>query len=86
MPTPAERRLRSQYGAHLSWANTPDRSARTAPARKALEDRFLREADPDNSLTPAERAKRADSLRRAYYSQLALKAAQARRRRRVSEA
>jgi hypothetical protein len=44
----AERRLASQYGAHKSWARTPDRSAHTFPARKALWDRLEREADPDN--------------------------------------
>jgi hypothetical protein len=71
--TPAERSLRGQVGAHTSWANTTDRTARTANARKALEDKFLAEADGD--------PKRAESLRRAYYARLALKSAQARRRR-----
>ena len=50
-----------------------DRTARTAKARKALEDKFLAEADGD----PV----RAESLRKAYYARLALKSAQARRRR-----
>jgi hypothetical protein len=74
-------RLRSQIGAHTSWAKTADRSARTAPARKALEEKFLREADPDNRLTPVERAKAAENLRKAHYKRMALKSAQARRRR-----
>jgi hypothetical protein len=78
---PAERRLRSQYGAHLSWARTENRSARTLPARLALMEKFEREVDPDNQLTPAERAKRAESARKAYYAALALKSAQVRRRR-----
>jgi hypothetical protein len=38
--------------------------------------------DPDNILLPAERAKRAENARKAYYQRLALKSAQARRRRR----
>lgn len=65
--------LRGQIGAHQSWANTTDRPARTAPARKAFEDKFLAEADGDPI--------RAESLRRAYFARLALKSAQARRRR-----
>lgn len=79
--TPAERRLRSQIGAHESWGRTVNRSARTLNARLALEEKFAREADPDNKLTPGARAQAAESLRKAYYARLALKSAQARRRR-----
>jgi len=79
--TTAERRLRSQIGAHESWARTTDRPARTLPARLALQAKFEREADPNNELTPAERARRAESLRKAFYAKLALKSVQARRRR-----
>src|SRR5258707_14974723 len=71
--TPTERSLRAKIAVHTSWANTPDRSTRTANARKALEDKFLAEADGD----PV----RAESLRRAFYAKLALKSAQARKRR-----
>lgn len=62
-----------RIGAHTSWANTKDRTARTAPARAALEQRFLDQADGD----PV----RAAHLRKAYYQRLALKSAQARRAR-----
>ena len=79
--TPAERRLRSQIGAHESWGRTVNRSARTLPARLALLDKFEKQADPEGKLLPAERATAAESLRRAYYARLALKSAQARRRR-----
>ncbi len=73
MPANAsERRLAAQLGANLSWANTPDRSARPAPARRALEDKFLAEAGGD--------PKRAANLRKAHFQRLALKSAQARRR------
>jgi hypothetical protein len=71
--TPNERSLRAQIAAHESWAQTEDRSARTASARNAFEDKFLEEADGD--------PKRAASLRKAYFARLALKSAQARRRR-----
>ena len=77
----AEHSLASRFGAHLSWANTEDRAARTAPARRALLDKFEKLADPDGVLLPAERAKRAESLRKAHYSAMALKSARARRRR-----
>jgi hypothetical protein len=79
--TPAERRLRAIARNHRSWANTSDRSARTLKARMALEEKFFCEADPNNELTPAERAKRAANLRKAFYAELALRSVQARRRR-----
>ncbi|MEV5543076.1 hypothetical protein AB0L13_40275 [Saccharopolyspora shandongensis] len=80
--TPEQRALRSRIGAHVSWANTGDRSARTAPARQKFLDRFEREVDPDGVLPPHERAIRADHARKAYFAQLAMRSADARRRRR----
>lgn len=68
----AERSLIGALAAHESWARTPDRAARTAPARAALEKRFLDEAGGD--------PERAAQLRKAYYLRLALKSAQSRRR------
>jgi hypothetical protein len=78
--TPTERSLRAQIAAHESWAHTEDRSARTANARKAMLDKFEHEVDPNNELSPAEREKRAEHARKAYYKRLALKSARARRR------
>jgi hypothetical protein len=69
-----ERSIVGRIGAHTSWANTKDRTARTAKARKALEAKFLAQADGD--------PKRAESLRKAYYAQLAFKSAKARKQRR----
>ena len=71
----SELSLLGRLGAHASWANTKDRTARTAPARAALEQKFLDEAGGD----PV----RAAHLRKAHYARLALKSAQARRRRAV---
>ncbi len=71
--TPAERSLRGKIAVETSWANTENRSARTAKARRALEAKFLEEAGGD----PV----RAEHLRKAYYLRLALKSAQARRHR-----
>lgn len=78
--TETERRLRASIAAHTSWARTPDRSARTAPAREAALARFEREVDPDGVLLPQERARRAEHARKAYFQRLALKSARARRR------
>ncbi|MGH7735895.1 MAG: hypothetical protein ACREOE_19910 [Gemmatimonadales bacterium] len=71
--TPAERRLRAQIAANTSWFNTADRPARTAKARRALENKFLTDAGGD--------PRRAESLRKAFYARLSLKSAQARKRR-----
>jgi hypothetical protein len=71
--TPAERTLRAQIAAHESWAQTTDRTTRTAKARQALEEKFLAQADDD----PV----RAEHLRKAYFARMSLKSAQARRRR-----
>lgn len=69
---PAERQLAARIAAHESWANTENRSARTAPARAALEAKFLAAAGGD----PV----RAEHLRKAHFARLALKSAQARRK------
>ena len=79
--SPAERSLAARIAAHTSWANTADPAARTAPARAAMLDRFEKEADPDGTLTPTERERRARHLRSAYFAQLSLKSAKARRQR-----
>lgn len=81
--TPAQRSLRARLAAHVSWANTADRAARTAAARKAAMDRFDRQVDPDGVLPPQERARRAAHARKAYFARLALRSANARRARRT---
>ncbi|MCT7369619.1 hypothetical protein [Mycolicibacterium llatzerense] len=77
--TPAERRMRSQLGAHAQWARCNDRSARTASARAAFNKRFENQVDPDGVLDPAERARRATHARQAHMLKLALASAKARR-------
>ena len=81
MSTPVERTLQARIAAHESWAKTSDRAARTAKARDALLTKFDRVVDPDGLLSPEERAYRAAQARKAHYTRLALKSAQARRRR-----
>jgi hypothetical protein len=70
--TPVERSIRGAIGAHISWANTENRTARTLNGRRAFEDKFLTEAGGD--------PERAEHLRRAYFARLSLKSVQSRRR------
>ena len=71
--TSAAASMLGRIGAHTKWANTPDRTAATAPARAGLEQKFLDQAGGD--------PQRASSLRKAYYARLALASAKARRAR-----
>ena len=77
MPAEArsDRSLISSMGGHQSWANTTDRTARTAPARAALDQKFLDAADGDPI--------RAANLRAVHFKRLALKSAQVRRAKRA---
>lgn len=69
--TPSEQRLARQAAAHQSWANTVDRTARTAKARQALLDRIARDVDPENKMSPATRALAVESARKAYFANFA---------------
>lgn len=82
--TPEQRRMRASIAAHMRWSKTADRAGAMEPARRGLADKFEREADPDGVLSPAERATRAESLRRAFYQRMALKSSQVRAKRRAS--
>lgn len=70
--------LLKSAGAHESWARTTDRTARTAPARAALDAKFLEQAEGD----PV----RAAHLRKAYFLRLADKSARSRRKAREATA
>jgi hypothetical protein len=76
-------RLRAQIAANARWAKTPEAERRHSmdAAREAFDARFEREVDPDGVLDQAERTRRAAHARKAYFARLALKSAQARRRR-----
>lgn len=75
-----------RVAAYTSWANTADPSARTAPGRTAALARFERQIDPDGSMPAAERARRAEAAKKAYFIELARKSAIARRRRKGGKA
>ncbi|OCB21833.1 hypothetical protein A5674_27060 [Mycobacterium malmoense] len=74
--------MRSQIGAHESWARTADRPGRTRKARQAAWDRFEKLVDPEGILPPDVRAKMAENARTAHFQRMALKSVEARRRRR----
>src|SRR5581483_7279252 len=52
----------------------------TKKAGAAFANRFEREVDPEGVLAPAERARRAEAARRAYFTELALRSSRARHR------
>jgi hypothetical protein len=75
--SPSDRALVAQLAAHEKWAQTPDRTAATAPGRAAFEAKFLAQAGGDPI--------RAEHLRKAHFLRLALKSAQARRARKQDD-
>jgi hypothetical protein len=75
MPDPSTRHLVAKIAAHESWAQTEDRTGRTANARAALDKKFLDEAGGDPI--------RAEHLRKAYFARLALASAKARRKKKT---
>lgn len=82
--TPSSRRLHAQAAAHTRWSREDDRQAATGKARAAFIDRFEKEVDPDGVLEPGERARRAESAKKAYFKRLAIKSAEARRAKRAA--
>lgn len=78
---PGERSLQARYAAYTRWSRE-DPTENTARARRGLNEKFRREADPNNELPEAERQRRAECARKAYYQRLALASVKARRARR----
>jgi hypothetical protein len=83
--TPQQRRRRARIAAHVSWANTTDRTARTAAGTKAFLDRFERQVDPDGVLPADLRTVMAQHARKAYMLRLAERSAAARQRRQTQQ-
>lgn len=79
--TPAERTLRARLAAYTLHSRRDARET-TAPARAAFLRRFDAQVDPEASLPPKERARRAEAARRAHFARLALRSARVRRLRR----
>jgi len=76
--TPSERSLRARLAAHALHAQYDSREL-TRPGRDKFEQRFVDQVDPDRLLPEAERQRRVDHARKAYFTRLAMKSAQARK-------
>ena len=81
--TPAERSLRGTLASYESWANTKDRTGRTAPGRAANLARFEKMVDPDGTMPPEARAKAAEAAKQAHFTRMAFLSAKARRARKT---
>lgn len=84
VPSHAER---GRLGAFRSWANTPDRTARTRKARAkspSSDHYWLERLDPErfSGATDEQRLAAAQMARRAYFAELSIKAQAARRAKR----
>jgi hypothetical protein len=77
--TPSARSLRARIAAHSLHAQRDARET-TSAARAAFLARFERLVDPEGSLDPKERGRRAEAARRAHFARLALRSALARRK------
>lgn len=72
--------LRARMAAYKLHASCDSRE-HTAPARRKFLERFLTEVDPDRTLPDAERRRRAECAKKAYFLELSRKSARARRNR-----
>ncbi|WP_408895895.1 hypothetical protein ACJ5H2_13340 [Nocardioides sp. R1-1] len=66
----SQRSQRAKIAAAARWAKA-DGHAGTQAARDAFLARFEAEVDPDGVLPPQERARRAESAKRAYFQRMA---------------
>lgn len=79
--TPAGRSTHSRVANYARWAKA-DPVAGTQKAREAFLSHFERQVDPEGHLDPAERSRRAESARSAYFTKLVLQRHKAAARRR----
>jgi hypothetical protein len=56
----------ARLAAHLSWAATPDRAKRTAPARAAKDAKLIASIDPGGVMSPRDRAKAIKNAKSAW--------------------
>jgi len=74
---PQFRVLRARLGA-LTLHSMYDAKETTSAARSAFLDKFERQVDPNGELSPEERQRRAEFARKAHFTRMAMKSAQAR--------
>jgi len=77
--TPEQRSLSARIAAHAMHSKHDSRET-SQPARDAFLKRFEREVDPEGVLPAAERQRRAEHARKAYFTRLAFKSSKARRK------
>jgi hypothetical protein len=77
--TLTELSLHARLAAHSKWAQTDPVEGTAAAGAKFLL-RFIDEVDPDRIFPEAERLRRAEHARKAYFTKLALRSAKARRK------
>jgi hypothetical protein len=75
--SPEQRSLRARMAAHAMHAQNDSRET-SAKGRAAFLSRFENQVDPDGVLSLAERTRRAEHARKAYFAALALKSSKAR--------
>ena len=75
---PERASLLGRVGAHNAHSRHDSRDL-TANARAAFLETFLDQVDPNRELPEAERRRRAEHAKKAYFGKLALKSAQVRR-------
>lgn len=80
---PADMAMRGRIGAHVTHSRYDSREL-TSSAREAFLSNFERQVDPDGVLSPEERRRRAEHAKKAHFSRLALKSAEARRKSKVA--
>jgi len=80
--TPTQARLRAQVAGNDRWARATqaERTANAVRGQAGLLARFEAQVDPDGTLPPAERAKRAANARKAHMARLALASSRARKK------
>lgn len=81
--SPLERTLRARAAAHAMHAKN-DSQQTSANGRAAFLASFEAQVDPDGTLPPEERRRRAEHARSAHFARLALASAKARRLKRAT--
>jgi hypothetical protein len=81
--SPSERAMRARIAAFALHARRDPRET-TRAGREAFISRFDHEVDPDGALPEAERRRRAEAAKKAYFTALALRSARSRRRKNQS--
>jgi len=76
---PGDRSTNASIAALLKAAYAPSREALTADARRAFDQKFFDDVDPDKVMPIEERTKRAANAKSAYFKKLAAKSVAARR-------